>query len=439
MTERAVAILPTPIHAAVEKSPYALLMTPPQRGRASLRAAYAFPSALQALAANKGRSLLTTLGIIIGVASVIAIEALGQGATSSVSSQLQGLGTNILSVTPGSTQSFGAQGGAGTGTTLKLSDAEAIERQIPGITSLSPVDQGPAQVIAGAQNWQTQVQGVRASYQQLQDWQIDRGTFFSAEDDASSRSVAVLGQTVAKNLFPNGQSPIGQLIRVRNAPFTVVGVLANKGASFGRDQDDVVLVPLRAGQVRLFGSTSVNSISVEAADTSQMTQLGAAITQLLRERHGLRPGQSDDFSIRNNNDLIQRFASVTKTLSLFLGAVAAVSLIVGGIGIMNIMLVSVTERTREIGIRLAIGARPADVMSKFLIEAVVLSMLGGAIGIVIGSGVAFLLPLLGLPLSIPLTAIGLAFGFAALIGIFFGIYPARKASQLDPIQALRYE
>jgi putative ABC transport system permease protein len=200
-----------------------------------------------------------------------------------------------------------------------------------------------------------------------------------------------------------------------------------------------VLVPLRAGQVRLFGSTSVNSISVEAADTSQMTQLSAAITQLLRERHGLRAGQSDDFSIRNNNDLIQRFASVTKTLSLFLGAVAAVSLIVGGIGIMNIMLVSVTERTREIGIRLAIGARPADVLSQFLIEAVVLSMLGGAIGIVIGSAVAFLLPLLGLPLSIPLTAIGLAFGFAALIGIFFGIYPARKASQLDPIQALRYE
>jgi putative ABC transport system permease protein len=439
MTEPAVAVLPTPIRPAVEKSPYALLMSPPKRGRAGLRVAYALPSALQALAANKGRSLLTTLGIIIGVASVIAIEALGQGATSSVSSQLQGLGTNILSVTPGSTQSFGAQGGAGTGTTLKLSDAEAIERQIPGITSLSPVDQGPAQVIAGAQNWQTQVQAVRASYQQLQDWQIERGTFFSAQDDASSRSVAVLGQTVAKNLFPNGQSPIGQLIRVRNAPFTVVGVLANKGASFGRDQDDVVLVPLRAGQVRLFGSTSVNSISVEAADTSQMTQLSAAITQLLRERHGLRAGQSDDFSIRNNNDLIQRFASVTKTLSLFLGAVAAVSLIVGGIGIMNIMLVSVTERTREIGIRLAIGARPADVLSQFLIEAVVLSMLGGAIGIVIGSAVAFLLPLLGLPLSIPLTAIGLAFGFAALIGIFFGIYPARKASQLDPIQALRYE
>jgi putative ABC transport system permease protein len=405
-----------------------------------LRGVHTLPSALQALAANRGRTLLTALGIIIGVAAVVSIEALGHGATAQVAGQLQGLGTNLLIITPGSTQSAGAHGGAGTSASLKVSDAEAIAQQIAGIAALTPVDTSTAQVIAGAQNWQTQVQGVRPAYQQIQDWTIAEGSFFTTADAAAARSVAVLGHTVRTNLFPNGQPAVGQLIIVRNMPFTVVGVLASKGSSFGRDQDDVVLVPFDSGQTRLFGSTNVNSIIVQAANTSQMTQLSDSVSQLLRQRHGLGQGAPDDFTIQNNNDLIQRFATINSTLNLFLGAVAAVSLVVGGIGIMNIMLVSVTERTREIGIRLAIGARPGDVLAQFLIEAVVLALFGGLLGIAVGVGVAvFVLPLIGFGRWIPWASIGIAFAFAALIGVFFGIYPARKASRLDPIEALRYE
>jgi putative ABC transport system permease protein len=425
--------------AAVD-DPYALLTSAPVTGRNSLRILQTIPSALGALRANKGRSILTTLGIIIGVAAVIAIVALGQGASASVSSQLQGLGTNLLTIMPGSTRSGGANSGAGSSITLKAADADAISQKVSGLTGVSPVVSGNSQIIAGAQNWSTRVQSVAPAYLTINDWKIAQGSAFTADDNTNSNNVAVLGQTVVTNLFPNGQSPIGQLVRIRNVPFTVIGVLASKGSSGFGDQDDTVMIPFQTGQVRLFGASSINQIVVQVADSSQITTVSSDITTLLRQRHQLSTSAADDFSIRNNTDIITRVSSVSDTMTMLLGGVAAVSLVVGGIGIMNIMLVSVTERTREIGIRLAIGAQPGDVLAQFLVEAVVLSVLGGVIGILVGATVALLLPIIaGWTTVLPWNAIVLSFAVSAAIGMFFGIYPARKASQLDPIVALRYE
>lgn len=421
---------------------FALLAEVPPSGRANLRLLQTVPSALSALRANKGRSILTTLGIIIGVAAVIAIVALGEGASASVSNQLAGLGTNLLTIQPGSTQSGGARTGAGNAITLKASDADAIAQNVPDLSGVSPVVGGNAQVIAGSQNWSTRVQGVARAYFTIEDWKIAAGSFFTEQDDTNSNNVAVLGDTVANSLFTGGQSPVGQTIRIRNVPFTVIGVLAAKGttAGPGGDQDDTVLIPFQTAQVRLFGSNNINQIIVQVADASQIDTATTDMTDLLRQRHRITTNASSDFTIRNNNDIISRVSSVSSTLTMLLGGVAAVSLVVGGIGIMNIMLVSVTERTREIGIRLAIGAQPGDVLAQFLVEAVVLSVLGGVIGILIGSGVALLLPIVaGWATVLPWNAIVLAFGVSAAIGMFFGIYPARKASQLDPIVALRYE
>jgi putative ABC transport system permease protein len=433
----------TPTETQSTAKLFAILTTDLPHGRSGVRFFQSIPSALEALRANKGRSILTTLGIVIGVASVIAIVALGQGSSEQVSNQLATLGTNVLTISPGSTRSGGAAaaaGGAGTGTTLKAEDADAILRDVPGVLRLTPIVSGNSQIIAGNQNWQTRVQGVRPDYQQIQNWQIAQGGFFSQEDDTTAKNVVVLGQTTASNLFPGNQQAVGQVIRIRNVPFTVAGVLAPKGAGFGGDQDDTVLVPFRTAQVRLFGATQINQISVQAAEANQMTEMMQRITQLLRERHRLQPGRPDDFSIRNNNDLIETREGIAQTLTLLLGGVAAVSLVVGGIGIMNIMLVSVTERTREIGIRMAIGARGTDILSQFLVEALILSMLGGVIGILLGLGIAVgSSRFAGWAVSVPMSAIVLAFGFSALVGIFFGIYPARKASQLDPIEALRYQ
>jgi putative ABC transport system permease protein len=435
-----IELVPREVARGSASGPYALLAAPPHRRANRLAVFQTVPSALGALRANKFRSLLTTLGIIIGVGAVIAIVALGEGASASVSDRLSGLGVNVLTITPGSATSFGARTGAGGVTTLKAADADAIGSKIDGLSGISPVVGGGAQVVAGNQNWQTRVQGVRPPYFQIEDWTIDQGTFFTLQDDTNASNVAVLGQTVYTNLFPNNQPAVGKLIRIRNVPFTVIGTLASKGSGVGGDQDDSILIPFRTAQVRLFGSNNVGQIVLQVSDASLVDGVTQQIEPILRQRHELRANQNDDFNIRSNNDVISRVEGVTQTMTLLLGSVAAVSLVVGGIGIMNIMLVSVTERTREIGIRLAVGAQPRDIMAQFLVEAIVLSALGGMLGILLGMGIAAVMPLIaGWTTAMPWNAVGLAFGVSAMIGVFFGFYPAQKASRLDPIVALRYE
>jgi putative ABC transport system permease protein len=399
-------------------------------------------SALQSLRSNKTRSLLTSLGIIIGVGAVIVMISIGEASAASINQRLSGLNPTEIIIRPGSSSSGGIRQGAGTLQTLTQADADAISSQVSNIAAVSPVINANGQVVFRDQNWATSVQGVYPAYQQIGSWQMQEGNFFTSSDEQSTGAVAVIGQTVVENLFtPLGVDPIGQQIRIGNVPFTIVGVLASKGASGGfGNADDVAYVPLSTAQQRLSGIQYVNTIDVTATSTSQVNTVQAAVEQLLEQRHHITNPQNDDFTIQNQSTILSTVQGTSQTLTVLLVGVASISLVVGGIGIMNIMLVSVTERTREIGIRMAIGARPRDVLTQFLIEAIMLSALGGIVGIALGIGGALAYALFtqnSFVLS-PL-AVLLAFGFAALIGIIFGFYPARRAARLDPIVALRTE
>jgi putative ABC transport system permease protein len=396
--------------------------------------------ALLSIVRNTMRSLLTMLGIIIGVGSVITLVALGEGSQKDISSQVATLGTNLLMIRPGSSQVGGARGGSGTLDTLDLADVERLRTEATLLQGVSPEIRITSQVIAGTNNWNTSVTGVLPEYATIRNYQVSSGTLFSERDIRTRSKVAVLGRTVAKELFPD-QDPVGASIRVRNVPFKVIGVLQPKGQSaFGSDQDDLILAPSSTVLYRLGDGKTIRSIVASAISQEQMDAAKQEITVLLREQHRLQPGVLDDFNIRDQTEINQMATRVTGTLTLLLSAIAGVSLLVGGIGIMNIMLVSVTERTREIGIRLAIGARPVDILSQFLIEAAILSLLGGLIGILLGLGAAYVFgAMLQMSVVTNPAIILLAVLFTGAVGIFFGFYPARKAARLNPIEALRYE
>ena len=398
---------------------------------------------LRALRVNKMRSALTILGIIIGVGAVITMLAVGTGARQRIGEQIASMGSNLLMVLPGATTSGGARMGAGSQMTLSTSDAEAILKECPAVLHVAPVLGGVAQVIYGNQNWSTGVTGTTPAMLEVRDWPLSEGRPFAEEDVRSASKVCLLGQTVVDNLF-GSIDPIGQIVRIKNVPFTVIGVLDRKGQSpNGQDQDDTIYIPVTTAQKKIFGTTfpgMVRIIMVKAKGAEDLSQAEKQITELLRQRHRIAQKQDDDFTVRNLTQMMQAAEESAKIMALLLGAVASVSLLVGGIGIMNIMLVSVTERTREIGIRMAVGAKTWDIRLQFLIEALILSLIGGGIGIVIGvSGSQVLSTIAGWPTIISLFSIFLAFGFSGVVGIFFGFYPAMKASLLDPIEALRYE
>jgi putative ABC transport system permease protein len=401
--------------------------------------------ALRSLKVNKLRTALTMLGIMIGVAAVIAMVSVGAGAQARVAEQIQSLGSNLIIALSGSTNQAGVRLGQGSQLTITEDDATAIAREVPAVQVAAPSSRGNAQVVYGNLNWSTGIQGVTADYFEARDWPVDDGRPILQEDVDGATKVALLGQTTALNLF--GESdPLGQIIRIKKVPFTVVGLLSRKGQnSWGQDQDDIILIPLSTAKKKVLGvsqanARSVGSISIKVRPDEDMTEAEAQIRALLRQRHRLQPYQDDDFWLRNLSEVLQTQEESSRVMTYLLAAIASVSLLVGGIGIMNIMLVSVTERTREIGLRMAVGARARDILTQFLVEAVTLSLIGGIIGIVLGVGGSNAISTLAEWRTVLApSAILLAFGFAAAIGIFFGFYPARKASRLDPIEALRYE
>ena len=396
--------------------------------------------ALRALRRNLMRSALTMLGIIIGVAAVIAMVAIGTGAKEQVASSIAQIGQNTVLVMSGAGSRGGVRGGWGSSPTLTRQDYEAIRKEIPGVIRATPDVRKNAQVMAGNQNVNTTVNGAGEDYAEIRAWEFLEGGNFSAADVKASAKVAILGQTVATNLFGDA-SPVGQVVRIQNAPYVVVGLLKPKGMSMmGSDQDDVVLVPWTSALVRLTGTDSFRSITVQAESAEQVETVMEELSALLRQRHRIRDGAEDDFHVRSQQEIMEMATTTAQTMTLLLAAIAGVSLLVGGIGIMNIMLVSVTERTREIGVRMAVGARGGDILLQFLVEAVVLSVGGGLIGIGLGEGIAQIVSAkLGWNTLVSPESVALAFAFSAAIGIFFGFYPARKASGLDPIEALRYE
>jgi len=397
-------------------------------------------SAFRALYRNKMRSFLTMLGIIIGVAAVIIMLAIGQGAQHQVREQILSLGTNILMVLPGSQQQGGIRIGAGSITTLTEEDAMAIARECHAVEYVSPGTRTGGQVIAGNLNWSTSIEGVGANYLNIRKWKLESGEFFTEQDVKGAPKVCIIGKTIANNLFPD-MDPIGQSVRIRNVPVKVIGVLSEKGQnSMGQDQDDIILAPYTTVLKRLSRFPFLRQILVSAISEHDIPVAQRQVTSLLRQRHKLTSTDPDDFTIRNQADLTATATATSQILTILLASIAFVSLIVGGIGIMNIMLVSVTERTREIGIRMSVGARGKDILTQFLIEALVLSLLGGLIGITLGVVSSRIVSsFAGWPTFVTAFSIVLSFGFSIAIGIFFGFYPARKAALLNPIDALKYE
>ena len=398
-----------------------------------------FGMAVNALLANKLRSLLTMLGIIIGVGAVIAMVSIGMGVRTSVADSFASLGSNMLIIMPGSTNHGGVRGAAGSRKSLKYDDAKAIESKIKGIDYVSPTVSSSYQVVNGNLNWNTSVEGVTPELMQIRALKVENGSFISASDMNKRSRVAGIGPTVAANLF-GAENPVGQNIRINNQPFKVIGITASKGQSIGQDQDDVIYIPLTTAQERMLAITHIHSVNIQVSSPEKMDQVQAEIENLLRQRHHIRAGMEDDFTVRNMTSLMESFTENTNMITLLLGSIASISLLVGGIGIMNIMMVSVTERTREIGIRKALGATSSNVLMQFMIESMVIGIVGGVIGIASGILLSKAIGAFGgLTTTVDILPVLVSFSFAVGIGLFFGIYPARKAARLDPIDALRYE
>ena len=402
--------------------------------------AMTFRIALKALGRNKMRTGLTMLGMIIGVAAVITLVALGNGAQSAIEDQIKSAGTNMITVNAGNFTTGGVRQGSGAASTLTVEDAEAIRKEIAGVQYLSAGANARGQVVAGNQNWNTRIQGTDVDLPSIRAWALQTGSFFTDQDVRSAAKVAVLGSTVNEQLFGRDADPVGQLIRISKQPFKVIGVMISKGQGGGDDMDDQILVPYTTVQKKLAGITYLNNILVSAATADGTSTVAANIGDLLRVRHKIAPGATDDFMIRTLEEIANVRSAATSTMTTLLAGIAGVSLIVGGIGIMNIMLVSVTERTREIGLRMAIGAKGRDVRRQFLVEAITLSLIGGGIGMALGFGLAESLShWMSWPAQVSASAVLMSFAFAAATGIFFGFYPAQKAARLDPIDALRFE
>jgi putative ABC transport system permease protein len=403
-------------------------------------------AALGAIRVNMLRSALTALGIIIGVAAVIVMISVGAGAQKRVDDFIKTLGANLVLVVPGTTTSGGARGARGSRPTITEDDAIAIQTQVRSVRVAAPMVRGTGQLVLGNKNWSTSLFGVTPEFQEAREWTLRQGRWFSHQEVRAAAKVAVVGETILENLFAAGEDPIGRIIRVKRVPFRIVGTLQPKGETpHGHDMDDSVFVPISTAKKRLIGGRRlsgrlVSILYVKSENAGVVADTVRDMTSLLRQRHRIRPGQNDDFYVRNLSSIMEARANSSAVMTLLMAAVASISLIVGGIGIMNIMLVSVTERTREIGLRMAVGARRKDILSQFLIEAVTLSLIGGLIGVGLGLAGAIGIAELGdWPTIIRIDSVLLAFGFAACVGVFFGYYPARKAARLDPIEALRYE